>query len=95
MTKNELIEQVQICDDSITKEQAKKAVETVFGAMKENLINGDPVFYRGFGTFKIVVRKPKTARNISKGTTILIPARKKPVFKPSKEFVNLVNGQSH
>lgn len=95
MTKNDLIDWVQNSDQTITKEQAKKAVETVFRVMKESLIQGSPIFYRGFGTFRIVVRKPKTARNISKGTTILIPARKKPVFKPSKEFVNLVNGQSH
>lgn len=94
MTKNDLIKQVQLCDDTLTKEQAKKAVESTFETIKANLIASKPFFYRGFGTLKVVIRKPKTARNINKGTTILIPERKKPVLKPSKEFVNLINGST-
>jgi DNA-binding protein HU-beta len=48
------------------------------------------VFLRGFGSFKIKQRAEKTGRNISKNTTMIIPAHKVPVFKPSKAFVNQV-----
>jgi DNA-binding protein HU-beta len=45
---------------------------------------------RGFGSFIIKERAEKTGRNISKNTTIIIPAHKIPAFKPAKSFVNEV-----
>ena len=33
---------------------------------------------------------PKTARNISQNTTIIVEAHDIPYFKPSKDFVNAV-----
>ena len=47
---------------------------------------GDTVTIRGFGTFQTKQRKAKPARNINTGETILVPARKVVVFKPSKDF---------
>lgn len=48
------------------------------------------VFLRGFGTFLIKHRKEKTARNITKNTTIKIPAHDIPAFKPSPAFQRLL-----
>ena len=45
---------------------------------------------RGFGSFIIKERKAKKARNISKKTTIIIPAHNVPAFKPAKTFINEV-----
>jgi DNA-binding protein HU-beta len=45
---------------------------------------------RGFGSFIIKKRAKKTARNISKNTTLIIPAHNIPSFKPAKTFVNKV-----
>jgi DNA-binding protein HU-beta len=61
-------------------------METIKNALK----NGDNVYMRGFGSFIIKERAEKTGRNISKNTTIIIPAHKIPAFKPSKTFVNEV-----
>ena len=47
-------------------------------------------FLRGFGSFIVKQRAQKTGRDISKNTTIIIPAHNVPAFKPSKEFVNKV-----
>lgn len=47
-------------------------------------------FLRGFGSFIIKRRAEKTARNISKNTTIKIPAHNIPAFKPAKAFLNAV-----
>jgi len=38
-------------------------------------------------------RAEKTARNISKNTTIIIPAHNIPSFKPAKSFVSKVKNQ--
>ena len=54
------------------------------------MINGNEVFLRGFGSFIIKHRAEKTARNISKNTTIIIPAHNIPAFKPAKEFMEKV-----
>ena len=51
---------------------------------------GNDIFLRGFGTFLIKQRAQKTARNITKNTTIIIPAHDIPAFKPAKEFVSKV-----
>lgn len=54
---------------------------------KEELAKEHNVYLRGFGSFVVKTRAQKTARNISKNTTIIIPEHSIPAFKPSKEFV--------
>jgi len=61
-------------------------METVKDTMKD----GENVYLRGFGSYIIKERAEKTGRNISKNTTIIIPAHKIPAFKPAKTFVNIV-----
>lgn len=55
--------------------------------VKESLIAKENVYLRGFGTFGLKHRAEKTARNISKNTTLVVPAHDLPHFKPCKEFV--------
>ena len=54
------------------------------------MIAGNEVFLRGFGSFIIKQRAEKVARNISKNTTIVIPAHSIPAFKPAKVFLSAV-----
>lgn len=58
--------------------------------VRNSLESGDNVYLRGFGSFVIKERAEKTGRNISKNTTIIIPAHNIPTFKPSKTFVEAV-----
>ena len=51
---------------------------------------GENVYLRGFGSFIVKKRAQKTARNISKNTTIIIPAHNIPAFKPAKTFMGEV-----
>ena len=60
------------------------------GTVSDSLIYGHNVYLRGFGTFEIKHRAEKTARNISKNTTVIIPAHNIPAFKPSKEFIEKI-----
>ena len=52
-----------------------------------SLESGENVYLRGFGSFVVKTRAEKTGRNISKNTTIKIPAHNIPSFKPSKTFL--------
>lgn len=89
MTKQELAANIA-AQTGLTRSQAMQAIEAAVENIKTTVKKGGEVQLRGFGTFKAVLRKEKTARNISKNTTIVIPACKKPVFKASKEFSSAV-----
>ena len=54
--------------------------------VKSNMIKEENIYLRSFGTFLVKKRAKKTARNISKKTTIIIPEHNIPAFKPAKEF---------
>ncbi len=69
------------------KNETQKIVEAFMDEVKDVLTHGENVYLRGFGSFIIKTRAEKTGRNISKNTSIIIPAHNIPAFKPSKSFV--------
>jgi len=69
------------------KNEVQATVETFMEEVKNSPEGGDNVYLRGFGSFIIKTRAEKTGRNISKNTTIKIPAHNIPAFKPAKVFV--------
>ncbi len=85
MTKAELVSAVAQAT-GIEKATLAAAVESIMETVKGSLIQGEPVYLRGFGTFGIKHRAAKPARNITKKTTIVIPETDVPYFKPAKEF---------
>ena len=86
MTKAEIVS--KISDKlGIEKGDVQATVETFMEEVKTSLEGGDNVYLRGFGSFIIKTRAEKTGRNISKNTTIKIPAHNIPAFKPAKVFV--------
>lgn len=58
--------------------------------VSDSLVEGKNVYLRGFGSFIVKKRAEKTARNISRNTTIIIPEHFIPAFKPAKSFVSKV-----
>ena len=89
MTKAEIVAQISR-QSGIEKAVVQTVVEAFMENVKESMIAGNDVFLRGFGSFIIKRRAEKTARNISKNTTIKIPAHNIPAFKPAQSFVNAV-----
>jgi len=89
MTKAELVAEVS-SKTGIEKVAVQTTVEAFMTSIKNSVGKGDSVYLRGFGSFTIKKRAEKTGRNISKNTTIIIPAHNIPAFKPSKTFVNAV-----
>ncbi len=89
MTKAEIVAEIAN-KTGIEKVAVQATVEAFMSTVKNSLVKGDNVYLRGFGSFIIKERAEKTGRNISKNTTIIIPAHSIPSFKPAKEFVNEV-----
>ena len=86
MTKAELCK--KISDQTGCDMQSVSAiVESLMVSVKGALEKGENVYLRGFGSFILKKRAEKTARNISKNTTVVIPAHDIPAFKPAKEFM--------
>jgi len=77
----------------IDKAEVLATVEAFMNEIKSTLESKDNVYLRGFGSFIIKERAEKTGRNISKNTTIKIPAHFIPSFKPAKVFVNGVKAK--
>ena len=89
MTKTEIVSEIA-AKTGLEKQVVLTVVESMMDTIKTSMINGNEVFLRGFGSFIIKRRAEKTARNISKNTTIIIPAHNIPAFKPAKEFMEKV-----
>jgi DNA-binding protein HU-beta len=89
MTKAEIVADIAT-KTGIEKVTVQHTVEAFMEAVKKSMANGENVYLRGFGSFVIKRRAEKTGRNISKNTTIIIPAHNIPAFKPAKTFVNEV-----
>lgn len=89
MTKADIVNEISK-STGIEKITVQKTVEAFMEAVKDSLVTNKNVYLRGFGSFIIKKRAKKTARNISKNTTLIIPAHNIPSFKPAKSFVNKV-----
>jgi DNA-binding protein HU-beta len=85
MTKAEIVNQIAE-STGVEKAAVQVTVEAFMKSVKDSLIAGDPVYLRGFGIFIIKKRAEKKGRNISKNSTIVIPAHNIPAFKPAKSF---------
>ena len=67
------------------KRHALQAVEAVFESLRENIIQGNHIEIRGFGSFDVKNAKPKPyARNPRTGEIVYVPAHRKATFKISK-----------
>lgn len=91
MNKTELINSV-VEKSGLTKADATKAVNSVFGSVQDALANGDKVQLIGFGTFETRERAERTGRNPQTGEDMVIPAMRVPAFKPGKELKEAVKG---
>lgn len=89
MTKADIVNEISK-KTGVDKVTVLSSVEAFMDVVKESLVKEENVYLRGFGSFIIKKRAKKTARNISKNTTIIIPEHNIPSFKPAKTFVNEV-----
>ena len=89
MTKADIVNEIAK-STGVEKVTVQKVVESFMEGVKASLAKNENVYLRGFGSFIVKKRAKKTARNISKNTTIIIPEHFIPAFKPAKVFVGKV-----
>ena len=93
MTKAEIITKITE-QTGVAKKDVATTVEAFMEEIRQSLAeNKENVYLRGFGSFVVKHRAEKTARNISKNTTIVIAAHDFPSFKPAKSFVGRMKGE--
>ena len=93
MTKADIVNEVAK-ETGIEKIAVQNVIESFMESVKDSLAQDNNVYLRGFGSFIVKKRAKKTARNISKNTTLIIPEHNIPSFKPAKVFMNKVKGSS-
>lgn len=89
MTKAEIVNEVAKAT-GIERVAVQNVVEAFMESVKGSVAKGNPVYLRGFGSFIVKHRAEKAARNITKNTTMTIPAHNIPAFKPAKVFIATV-----
>ena len=89
MTKADIVNEISE-KTGIEKIAVQASVEAFMKSIRNAMIEGKNVYLRGFGTFVVKKRAEKIGRNISKNTTVVIPAHFIPAFKPSKNFSDRV-----
>ena len=92
MTKADIISEI-VATTGVAKRDAAVCVEATMRIIRDAMCNEENVYLRGFGTFIVKKRAEKTGRNISKNTTILIPAHNYPGFKPANSFQQRMKGE--
>ena len=89
MTKADIVSEI-VNQTGIEKVVVQGVVESLMDTIIKSMIKGENIYLRGFGSFVLKKRAEKLGRNITKNTTIKIPAHNIPAFKPCKEFMEEV-----
>lgn len=89
MTKADIVNEISE-KTGIEKMAVQATVEAFMKTIRNAMVDGKNVYLRGFGTFVVKKRAEKIGRNISKNTTVVIPAHYIPAFKAAKTFSDRV-----
>ncbi len=84
IAKSELIAKLAEKYPQLAARDAELAVRTLLDAMTRTLVEGRRIEIRGFGSFALSTRPPRTGRNPKSGETVLVPEKRVPHFKPGK-----------
>jgi integration host factor subunit beta len=91
MTKSELIETLAEQHAHVPVKDVENAVKEILEQMAGSLSSADRIEIRGFGSFSLHYRAPRTGRNPKTGETVELDGKHVPHFKPGKELRDRVN----
>ncbi len=94
MTKSELINLLTGHQGQLQPRDVELAVKELLEQMSVALATGERIEVRGFGSFSLHYRPPRTGRNPKTGSAVQVPDKFVPHFKPGKELRERVNGHS-
>lgn len=92
MTKSELINLLTGHQGQLQPRDVELAVKELLEQMSVALATGERIEVRGFGSFSLHYRPPRTGRNPKTGSAVQVPDKFVPHFKPGKELRERVNG---
>ncbi len=91
MTKSELINRLAERNPHLVAADAELAVKTILDAMVQNLVDGNRIEIRGFGSFSLNFRPPRVGRNPKTGEQVTVEGKHVPHFKAGKELRDRVD----
>lgn len=91
VTKSELIESIAERYEMLSSRDVELAIKTMIDSMAQVLATGGRIEIRGFGSFSLHYRAPRTGRNPKTGDTVELTGKHVPHFKPGKELRDRVN----
>lgn len=91
MTKQELANSLSH-ETGLSRTDSLRAVEGLMTVMGDTFSAGHNIYLRGFGTFKVRTTKPRKARIIARGETIIVPPRKSVKFIPCEDLKKRLSG---
>ncbi len=91
MMKSELIERIARKQSHLAYKDIELAVKSLLEQMSGSLANGERIEIRGFGSFSLHYRPPRSGRNPKTGGSVMLPGKYVPHFKPGKELRERVN----
>ncbi len=91
MTKSELIEALAQKQSQLAYKDVELAVKSMLDLMAQTLATGERIEIRGFGSFSLHYRPPRTGRNPKTGDAVTLASKYVPHFKPGKELRERVN----
>ena len=86
MTRSDLIAKLAERYPQLVAKDAELAVKVILDAMAGTLARGGRIEIRGFGSFALNYRPPRTGRNPKTGDKVQVPAKYVPHFKAGKEL---------
>lgn len=91
MVRSELESKLAEQNPNILRKDIEKIVNIILIAISEALVKGENIEIRGFGSYKVKIRKARTGRNPKNSKTIKIPEKKAIKWKMSKTLFNKIN----
>ncbi len=86
MTKSELIARLASHYPQLVAKDVEVAVKSILDALAAGMVNGGRAEIRGFGSFGINYRPPRTGRNPMTGEKVTVPEKFVPHFKAGREL---------
>src|SRR5690554_3654469 len=95
MTKSELIERIAMQQEQLPPRDVELAVKMILERMTQALVRNQRIEIRGFGSFCLHYRAPRTGRNPKTGDAVELTGKYVPYFKPGKDLKDRVNNSMH
>ena len=92
MTKSELIEILSQRQLHLKADDVDLAVKSLLEMMGGALAEGERIEVRGFGSFSLHFRPPRTGRNPKTGDAVALSGKHVPHFQPGTELRERVSG---